>query len=539
MIVLLFLTSSNDAHAQWHYSHKVKTFGGGTTARCGIGSIIQLYDNNLLPVGNIFYDSTYPLNLRGSSDEWLIKIDSNLNKINETSIGSSFPETSPFIVNTFDSGYAMAFTSGGHDFDITCYHLMANGQSHYNSHLFKFDKQGQQQWNQCFGDTLYNSALGGKPLITTKDHGFLLSAITHIPCSGGGIPRLLKLDSLGNVMWTLCMDISQGVFEIQHTYEDNWGNLYLGTDAGGPSNTYYYFPNVPTYINDVGLLKVSSSGIVTRANVYGGNGIDKLVKILPQKNGDLVLVINSSSTQKHTGELLPNNFGAGCIWLIRVDSTGTVVQESTIGGNPGFGVTDAIQLKNGKIMLACSSKCAFIMNQDSTYYHFPISTMNWDFLMCELDSNLNYIGAHSYGGTGDDKPYSLLEDKQGNIWVGGFTNSLDGDVDTLFNLLSNAWLLKLTPDTLLGIKPKNKLKQNSVQVYPNPTNQEFKVSGLMAPFKTAEIRFYDMLGALVLIQKLHLPSTSISTGNFKKGVYNYAIIVDGEQAKLGKLVVLY
>jgi hypothetical protein len=120
----------------------------------------------------------------GDSDFWLVKTDALGNMQWNKTYGGSYSDEAMSIVQTVDSGYALA------------------GESHYaggsNFCLVKTDASGNMQWNKTFGGTDY---AGAYSVVQTGDAGYAIAGHKRYSGVDSTDAWLVKTDSLGNMQW--------------------------------------------------------------------------------------------------------------------------------------------------------------------------------------------------------------------------------------------------------------------------------------------------------------------------------------------------
>ena len=122
----------------------------------------------------------------GSSDVWLIKVNSSgNNEWNQTYGGNDFESVST-IIRTSEGGYALACTT------------TSFGAGSSDFWLVKLDSYGNVEWNQTYGGSGVEFA---NSLVETSDGGYALAGSTSALVAGNADVWLVKVDSLGNLEW--------------------------------------------------------------------------------------------------------------------------------------------------------------------------------------------------------------------------------------------------------------------------------------------------------------------------------------------------
>ncbi|MDK2914937.1 MAG: hypothetical protein PWQ79_1852 [Thermococcaceae archaeon] len=163
---------------------------------------------------------------------------------------------------------------------------------------------------------------------------------------------------------------------------------------------------------DAWVLRLDENGNVKWSKTYGGSGFDVAFAVAIAPNGDIIVA----------GETDSFGAGGGDVWVLRLDENGNIKWQKTYGGSDedyAFAVSTA---PNGDIILAGMS--------DS------FGTGNGDFWVLRIDSEGNVKWSKTYGGSDFEVPYTVATVPNGDIVVAGFTWSFGaGRFD--------GWLLRL------------------------------------------------------------------------------------------------
>jgi len=167
--IFLLKTDAN-GDPQWF-----ETYGG--TASEEPSSVIQSYDGGFLITG---YTQSFGA---GSNDCYVLKTDSIGSILWAKTFGTALHETGNSIIQTLDTGYAIAGTSEGCGF--------GNG----DMLIVRLDSSGDTLWSRCYG----TSALEGASQIIQAVNGDLMVLGLSIAASNYDI-LLLRLDAQGNLL---------------------------------------------------------------------------------------------------------------------------------------------------------------------------------------------------------------------------------------------------------------------------------------------------------------------------------------------------
>ncbi|WP_373519959.1 hypothetical protein, partial [Pricia sp.] len=273
-----------------------KTYGGSKDDRGQ--SLVQTNDGGYAVTGYAMSDDGDGSNNEGFHDNWIVKLDAEGTIEWEKSFGFSGHDHSYDIVQTDDNGF---FFVGF--LDITSARADGNtekGNSSPTAHGVgefwgtKTDPKGNLQWRGYFGGTNNDRA---HAVVPSDDGGFVLSGSTEsddydISDTRGSYDLwLVKVDRNGNLLWERSfggtgIEISQDIAK---------------TDDGGFVVAGHTFSNdIDISKNngesDMWLVKTDSIGNLLWEKTYGGTGFDAAQAVSTSKDGGLIVVGNSKSS---------------------------------------------------------------------------------------------------------------------------------------------------------------------------------------------------------------------------------------------------
>ena len=227
----------------------------------------------------------------GSEDVYLIKTDAWANEQWIQTFGESTSDRGYSVQRTSDGGYIITgwTESYGVDFRDVC--------------LIKTDVAGNQQWCQTFGGSSYDYSYSVEQ---TSDGGYIIVGRTNSYGAGGYDVYLIKTDTSGNQQWSQTFGGSDDDYGWSVKQTSDGGYIIAGdTESYGAGN------------RDVYLRKTDSSGNEQWSQTYGGSSYDYGGSVQQTSNGGYIIAGGTGS------------YGAGGfdVWLIRLDSEGTLVED--------------------------------------------------------------------------------------------------------------------------------------------------------------------------------------------------------------------
>jgi hypothetical protein len=170
----------------------------------------------------------------GSSDVFVIKLDSSGNLSWAKTIGGTSYDSGSSIQQTSDGGYVI--TGGTWSF----------GAGADDVFVIKLDSSGNLSWAKIIGEIYHDS---GSSIQQTSDGGYVIGERTNNFGAGWSDVFLIKLDSSGNLSWAKI--ISVGSVDLGYSIQQ--------TSDGGYVITGYTYPPGTGY-GDVFVIKLNSSG---------------------------------------------------------------------------------------------------------------------------------------------------------------------------------------------------------------------------------------------------------------------------------------
>ncbi len=268
------------------------------------------------------------------SDYWIVKLSLNGQKIWERRIGGFRADVLKSIVCTPDGGcLAIGHSNSGVSGDITT--PSNDTLSDIDYWAIKLDSNGNKLWDRRYGgtdnDIAYVSA-------KTSDGGYIISGSSS---SGVGDEKsepswnpaysdawIIKVDSVGNKLW----DKTLGTIypdNVNCMLEDPSGNVYFGIATTGNGGSFTDPSIGPVFsTGDYLLYKIDAFGNKIWDKRYGGTGSDVLRHLSLSSKGEILLT--GASKSPISGNKTEANLAEVEIWVLAVDSSGTVLWDKTI-----------------------------------------------------------------------------------------------------------------------------------------------------------------------------------------------------------------
>ncbi|MBP9796008.1 MAG: putative metal-binding motif-containing protein, partial [Chitinophagales bacterium] len=307
--------------------------------------------------------------------------------------------------------------------------------------VLKLDSLGEIQWQKSAGggsmDNLYD-------LCQTNDGGYILGGSSLSDISGNKTEAtiagsfdywIVKLDSLGNILWQNNIGGSGNdqLYSVDATLD---GGCILGGYSNSPISGDKTENNI-LGSDDYWVVKLNSTGDIEWQNVIGGSGQDWLYCI--RNTTDNGYIISGRSYSGISGDKTEENIaGSSDFWIIKLDSSGVIQWQNTIGGN----------LEDWPLAIEQTDDKGFIVgglsNSNLSGDKTEASLGTYDYWVVKLDSLGNIDWQNTIGGSLTDVCSSLRPTIDDGYIVGGSSYSgISGDKTELNVGFSDYWLIKL------------------------------------------------------------------------------------------------
>ena len=328
----------------------IQTFGGSKNDVAQ--SVIATLDGGFAVIGYTqSMDGDVSDKLNESFDFWVLKFNSEANLEWNKTFGGSGDDRGFDIIQTSDNGFAILGYTDSTDGDIT----INNGFRDF--WLAKLDASGNLTWQKSFG---FPGADEGTAIIETSDNDFLISGVLDVTSSGGqgnlgrfvtehagGDYWAIKVSSSGDLIWSRFYggsftDSPTGIIE-----NNNNEFIFVG---GSDSNDVDITNNKGSY--DFWVVKSEAGGNMIWEKSFGGSEIDEARGIVSTYDGSHIIVGDTRSNEQ---DVSLNN-GAADLWIIKISDDGDLIWNRSIGGS-NFDVSRSInKTSDNGFIIAGSSR---------------------------------------------------------------------------------------------------------------------------------------------------------------------------------------
>lgn len=222
---------------------------------------------------------------------------------------------------------------------------------------------------------------------------------------------LTKQDSTGNLIWQRTyggsgIDVGTGIVEV------SGGNFVLGgytaSSNGDVSSNHGNF--------DAWILKINAQGNIIWEKTIGGSQVDLSYTLLATQDGGFIL---GGGTYSNDGNV-SGNHGDQDFWIVKVNGTGTLVWQRSLGGT-GLDVCYSVVENSAGELIACGST-------NSTNGNVVGNHGTYDFWVNKLSPNGSLIWSKTLGGSLQEAALSIALGVSGEYAIAGYSKSTDGDL---------------------------------------------------------------------------------------------------------------
>lgn len=182
--------------------------------------------------------------------------------------------------------------------------------------------------------------------------------------------------------------------------------------------------------DDYWVLKLDSTGDIVWQKSLGGSGNDEAFSVRQTTDGGFIVAgVSASSDGDITG-----NHGGRDYWIVKLDSTGNLVWQKSFGGSSYDEATSIDLTTDGGYIVTGWAKST---DGDVTGNHG-----NYDYWSVKMDGSGNMIWEKSYGGSTYDQPWFISQTGDGGYVISGYSSSSNGNVSGSHGGYDN-WIIKL------------------------------------------------------------------------------------------------
>ncbi len=223
----------------------------------------------------------------GLQDFWVTKLDSAGGLLWDRCYGGAFDDEARVVRETPDGGLILAGSTLSNNGDVSGNH------GWFDVWVVKTDRGGVIQWQKCYGGTENEKAFA---LDLCPDGGYVVAGHAwsndgDVSGNHGGIDSwVIRIDSTGNLLWQRCLggSASEYAFAVRHTADggfvvansshSNDGDVTMNHGGG-----------------DCWVVKLDSLGNIVWERSLGGSKLDFGKSVFPTQDGGYIVAASSES----------------------------------------------------------------------------------------------------------------------------------------------------------------------------------------------------------------------------------------------------
>ncbi|MBP8917591.1 MAG: T9SS type A sorting domain-containing protein [Chitinophagales bacterium] len=376
-------------------------------------------------------------------DYWLVKIDAAGEIEWQNTMGGTEFDYLYSVHQTVDGGYIL----GGQSYSGIGGDKSESHMGDGDIWIVKVNSIGEIEWENTIGGALYENMYS---LQVTSDGGYILGAMSASGISGD------KTEESNGVTdyWVVKLDVD-GNIEWQNSIggagTDQLFYIEQTSDFGyiltGSSASGVGGDKTETILGgkDYWVVKLNSSGSIEWQNTIGGAADDKSYAIHQTPDGGYI--VGGFSISDLSGDKTENGNGGEDYWVLKLNDIGNIEWQNTIGGNGDDELFSAIPTIDGGYLISGTSDSE--MSGDKEEENFG----EYDYWVVKLFPDGSIHWQNTIGGTGDDILYfsALQSDDEGYL-LGGYSTS-DSGIDKTEDALGSYdyWILKLYGDECVPV----------------------------------------------------------------------------------------
>ena len=265
------------------------------------------------------------------------------------------------------------------------------------------------QWDTNAGSQTNDTAIGLAPGTYTvdviDDTGCTASSTITISDGNIGVPP--------SKLWDRSIGGTNNDFLFDILILDNDNYLLSGYSASSPGGDKTA-PQIGG--NDYWIAMTDTSGNVMWDQTFGGNSSDILNET--QKTSDGGYVLGGYSASGISGDKTEASRGSSDYWIVKLNASGNLEWEKTIGSDKPDNLKSIIQTSDGGYLIGGFTASTTIAGDKS-----QAGFGGYDYWVVKLDSNGNKEWDKTFGGTGTEKLSDVVELSNGTYLIGGYSSS--------------------------------------------------------------------------------------------------------------------
>ncbi len=440
----------------------------------------------------------------GQGDFWVVKTNSTGVIQWEKTYGGTGDDYAVTGIETSDGGFVII---GDSDSNISG-DKTQNSKGGLDFWIIKINSTGTKLWDKTLGGSLDDLpiALQETPtgdIIIGGESESSISGDKTENSKGGSDHWIVKINSTGTIIWNKTFGGNA---------DDFLATLKLTTDGGfviGASSSSGISGDKSENalsIEDYWILKISNTNTIDWQKTIGGDATSRstLSDLILTSDGSYVIAGDSDSGIGGSKTVITN--GGNDLWLLKLNSSGVIQWQNSIGGTDDEYFPTLVQKPDGSYAVAGESLSN--ISGDKTENSHNDSNDIW---LVALDANGNVTNDKTLGTNGIEGAERILLTSDGNFVISSYVDELSGDNTEAPNGDTDFWILKIDKNTL-STPTINMV--NNLNLFPNPATNNITFTTQLS---IETVNVFDLNGRL--IKHIKNPDQTIDVSRLTTGMY--------------------
>lgn len=334
----------------------------------------------------------------------------------EKCLGGGYGDYAWSVKSVNDGGYVVVGYSESNDGDIDDHFGNPELADYW---IVKLDSAGKIKWKKSLGGSYLDQATC---IQQDVDDNYVIAGSSasidgNITNNHGGLDYwIIKLDGDGNLLWQRSFGGENNDYCYSMQLTRDKGYILAGFSE---SNTGDFTSNHGR--RDYWVIKLDSTTNMQWQKSFGGSLDDEAYSVDTTWDGGFIVAGRTSSNDFD----VTFNHGKQDFWVIKLDSSGSLIWQKTFGGT---GIENAFSVKQTSGSNYIVAGYTNSNDMDVSGKHFPLSAYE-DFWIINLNDSGKINWQKCYGGDFNERAFSIQNTSDGGYLIAGLSESTNGDLN--------------------------------------------------------------------------------------------------------------
>lgn len=283
-----------------------------------------------------------------------------------------------------------------------------------------FSQVADIEWQNTIGGDLDDFIAD---VVETIDGGYIVGGYSNSNLSGDKTEVkhqndywVIKLDNVGNIQWQNTIGGNKDDYLKCIKQTPDGGYILAGNSN---SDISYDKSEACIGLSDYWIVKLNGAGNIEWQNTIGGSASDDLFALCLTSDGGYM--IGGSSRSDISGDKTENRYGVDDYWIVKLNSSGNIQWQNTIGGDQSDVLKSLKQTSDGGFILGGNS--ASSISGDKTESHIGLGTATSDYWIVKINISGVIEWQNTIGGTSIESLYDIEQTTDGGYIIAGSSYS--------------------------------------------------------------------------------------------------------------------